>query len=364
LNKNTTGSNNIAVGNNAMFNNTTGSNQIAIGVGALQTSTGLQANTAIGNSAGSAATTAGLTSVGFQASQYTVGGSGQALGTNALRGSITGLANVGVGAAAGSAIGSGTDNLYVGQGAGQFPGTGLLTLGAITGGSGYTDGVYVGVPVIVTGLTGVNGRVNSNTTLDITVSGGTVTAATINSAGTGWVAGDVITINTSFAPAGLLTGSGFSVPVATVTTSQGNTGIGRGALQSNGRGTANTALGYRAGFNSGNGGRNTYLGYQAGENNTGDDNVIIGYQAGQSSAGNNNLIISNTNTATPLIKGIFDGTGGYAGSLTINGVLILYSYPPATATSPGTAGTITWDSDWIYICTATNTWKRVGISTW
>jgi len=37
---------------------------------------------------------------------------------------------------------------------------------------------------------------------------------------------------------------------------------------------------------------------------------------------------------------------------------------PATPTSTGVAGTIAYDSDFIYICTATNTWRRVAIATW
>lgn len=37
---------------------------------------------------------------------------------------------------------------------------------------------------------------------------------------------------------------------------------------------------------------------------------------------------------------------------------------PASATASGTAGDIAWDADYIYVCTATNTWKRVAISTW
>lgn len=39
-------------------------------------------------------------------------------------------------------------------------------------------------------------------------------------------------------------------------------------------------------------------------------------------------------------------------------------YVPSTAASAGTAGQIAWDASFIYICTATDTWKRVGISTW
>jgi hypothetical protein len=37
---------------------------------------------------------------------------------------------------------------------------------------------------------------------------------------------------------------------------------------------------------------------------------------------------------------------------------------PASATAAGNAGDICWDASYIYICTATNTWKRVAISTW
>ena len=37
---------------------------------------------------------------------------------------------------------------------------------------------------------------------------------------------------------------------------------------------------------------------------------------------------------------------------------------PASASAAGTAGTITWDANYIYVCTATNTWKRTAIATW
>ena len=40
------------------------------------------------------------------------------------------------------------------------------------------------------------------------------------------------------------------------------------------------------------------------------------------------------------------------------------STPPATATSAGVAGTVTWDTNYIYVCVATNSWKRVAISAW
>lgn len=37
---------------------------------------------------------------------------------------------------------------------------------------------------------------------------------------------------------------------------------------------------------------------------------------------------------------------------------------PANSSATGTTGTVVWDADYIYVCTATNTWKRVAIATW
>jgi len=43
---------------------------------------------------------------------------------------------------------------------------------------------------------------------------------------------------------------------------------------------------------------------------------------------------------------------------------IATSAAPATATSTGTAGEIRYDSGYVYICVATNTWKRAALTTW
>ena len=40
------------------------------------------------------------------------------------------------------------------------------------------------------------------------------------------------------------------------------------------------------------------------------------------------------------------------------------SSAPATATSTGTAGDVAYDADYIYVCIATDTWKRSALSTW
>jgi hypothetical protein len=68
--------------------------------------------------------------------------------------------------------------------------------GNITAGSGYTDGSYPATP-----LTGGTG---TGATADITVSGGAVTVVTLNDAGIGYVAGDVLSASTSIIGAGTL----------------------------------------------------------------------------------------------------------------------------------------------------------------
>ena len=53
-----------------------------------------------------------------------------------------------------------------------------------------------------------------------------------------------------------------------------------------------------------------------------------------------------------------------AANVTLGSRPILPTHTPSSATAAGTAGEVAWDANYIYICTATNTWKRVAISTW
>jgi hypothetical protein len=73
-----------------------------------------------------------------------------------------------------------------------------------------------------------------------------------------------------------------------------------------------------------------------------------------------------TSTTTGALR--IAGGAGIAGALhvggQINGLGAVQSGTPASATATGTAGQVRWDTDYIYVCTATNTWKRVAISTW
>jgi hypothetical protein len=83
--------------------------------------------------------------------------------------------------------------------------SGIKTLGAITGGSLYTNGTYTNVAL--TSAEGVNARAT------IVVSGGAVTSVTITSVGAGYIVGEVLSA-TAASIGG--TGSGFSVPVAAI----------------------------------------------------------------------------------------------------------------------------------------------------
>ena len=81
----------------------------------------------------------------------------------------------------------------------------IKTLGAITGGSAYINGIYTNVTL--TGGSGANAKAT------VTVSGGAVTAVTVTSRGAGYQIGNVLSAsNTQLGGAG----AGFSVPVATL----------------------------------------------------------------------------------------------------------------------------------------------------
>jgi hypothetical protein len=72
----------------------------------------------------------------------------------------------------------------------------------------------------------------------------------------------------------------------------------------------------------------------------------------------------------------FKGQGGYAGmdasgtsyDLLLSGSgkinISTFAAAPSSASATGTAGTVIFTADYIYICTASNTWKRVATSTW
>ena len=65
-----------------------------------------------------------------------------------------------------------------------------------------------------------------------------------------------------------------------------------------------------------------------------------------------------------LLVGTSSDSGGAL--LQVNGdrIRIGTAKTPASAGATGTTGEIAWDANYIYVCTATNTWKRTAIATW
>lgn len=67
------------------------------------------------------------------------------------------------------------------------------------------------------------------------------------------------------------------------------------------------------------------------------------------------------NAATSKV-GIFQSSPST--TLDVNGTFRVNTLTPATSSSAGVAGQIAWDASYVYVCTATNTWKRASISSW
>jgi hypothetical protein len=69
-------------------------------------------------------------------------------------------------------------------------------------------------------------------------------------------------------------------------------------------------------------------------------------------------------TSGRLLVGTSSQSGGSLLQVNDDRIRIASSKTPASASDTGTAGEICWDADYIYVCTATDTWKRTAISTW
>lgn len=67
----------------------------------------------------------------------------------------------------------------------------------------------------------------------------------------------------------------------------------------------------------------------------------------------------------PLIIGSSGRNTYLDGNISVSGNFnIANPKTPLSATDTGSTGDMCWDSDYIYVCTATNTWKRAALTTW
>jgi hypothetical protein len=280
-------------------------NGLTVGKG---TGTGNLQNTAVGVLALSSATTStSNTAIGFSAlKSNTTGPSNVAVGREALLNVTTGEGNVAVGSAAGIGITTGGRNIFIGLVAGG---------GTTTGGSNTFMGDFAG-------------RFN--------------------------------------------------------TVANGNTAIGKSAGFYFATGSDNTAVGLSSGYNNESGNRSVFIGYQAGVlagsgttyainvNNSvligsntrvsatpATNQIVIGDSA--LGIGDNTVTLGNTSIVTTRLRGDVVTNGSLTGS---QFKLSALNTAPASASATGVTGEIRYDSDYMYVCVATNTWKRALIATW
>jgi hypothetical protein len=165
-----------------------------------------------------------------------------------------------------------------------------------------------------------------------------------------------------------------------------NTAVGDQAGDAITTGDANTLIGGETGGSLTTGIRNTFIGGQTGGTVvSGNSNIHLGYSLNASGTAATNEIVIGTgmtglgdNTvslgtaATTLISGRNNGSIDLGSSsakfkdVYLNTGRVLtgnMSAPPANATAAGTIGDILFTTTHIYVCTATNTWKRVAIAT-
>jgi hypothetical protein len=100
---------------------------------------------------------------------------------------------------------------------------------------------------------------------------------------------------------------------------------------------------------------------------------IIGYIGSQVSTANIGMkgYVDNQTYSNVQVTTYLPTYSGNVANLTTSGSLVVFgnvfvgnTYVPTLANSTGTTGQIVWDSNYIYICVSTNTWKRSNVAAW
>ena len=341
----TSGSSNVAVGGNsfrgALYANTTGANNTAIGSSAAYSNTSGQGNTVVGTGAYALATTGIFnTGIGYQTmfNGIVTGGYNVTSGVYSANNLTTGSNNTISGYNAMSLITTANNSVAIGSNALQYNTTAsnlvavgyasllnnttnVASIGAITGGSSYTNGTYTAVATTPSS----GATFSTYPTVTVTVSGGTVTAVTLVTAGVG---ASVSTATSLTVAAALIggTGTAFSFVVNLQSGTQ-NTAVGYQSLNTNSTGGNNTALGYQSGLAVTTGSNNVFLGQSAGYTTTltttgfqlvyigsgsrgsaatNQNEIAIGYNA--VGLGSNTTVIGNTSTTLTQTYGVTKST--------------------------------------------------------
>lgn len=167
------------------------------------------------------------------------------------------------------------------------------------------------------------------------------------------------------------------------TTGNYNNGLGASSLASNIVGSSNNAMGFGALFYA-TGSYNTAVGDQAGYEGGAISNcVYLGNYSGRHNAASSKLFIDafdRYNSAGDLAGAIITGTmdaNPANQTLTLNAATTVsntltatqlrisaLNTAPASSSATGTLGEIRLTNGFVYVCVATNTWRRAGLDTW
>jgi hypothetical protein len=91
---------------------------------------------------------------------------------------------------------------------------------------------------------------------------------------------------------------------------------------------------------------------------------IYSYENNSMIFGTNNAERVRLDASGRLLIGASADSGGALFQVNGDRIRVGTAKTPATSGATGTTGEIAWDADYIYVCTATNTWKRSAIATW
>ncbi|MBE0643583.1 MAG: tail fiber domain-containing protein [Bacteroidetes bacterium] len=238
----------------------------------------------------------------------------------------------------------GTDNVFLGAGAGNFTttdmghnvGVGSSAMSSNT--TGYQN-TALGYRALTNNSTGNSNTAVGNNALSSNTTAWYNTAVGLNALG----------VTTT----GIRNTASGAFAMNANTTGQQNTVSGYGALVSNTTGSSNTVSGMWAMFANVSGNNNTVLGYEAGKNSTGSGNVYLGHSAGYDNTADNKLFIDNSPTTTPLIWGDFgsdivaiNGKLGIGTGAAIPGAkLEVAGQVKITGGSPGAGKVLTSDAE-------------------
>jgi hypothetical protein len=78
----------------------------------------------------------------------------------------------------------------------------------------------------------------------------------------------------------------------------------------------------------------------------------------------NTAEVARLDSSGRLLVGTSSDSGGALFQVNGDRIRIGTAKTPASASATGATGEICWDASYIYVCTATNTWKRAALATW